>query len=510
MKEIYYLTSKGVRINLIQEPYMMLEETDLFDYKWEQISSGENFPKIKGMKKGFVSPQFTIDVSGSTESEFANNLENLISAFDGDVYRNKMGRLYVGNNYRNCFIQGATFPKVFKTKMASVGFTAISDVADWVEWETVEFGGAGDIYQTPINNLASYLPNNNQDSLVVEENNDASIQLKWTNTEPTGYMLIDFGEIKNVSSINNLEFFKGSNGPAGVIISVSSDGTNYEEIGRVDLTTTYRQTKRTFDYNEPVQFRYLKLANNNNMPIWSIDSSNFAIYSDRIITENILTNEDNITLGENIEIDMWESHMIQFHKLGSLYTPSFIYLNAKYIDQVHLTATQTDAAIMVDAYYDDEWHYLGGGTQEVSLSGLDIHCERVRIGFQNSEYIYFYNPATTFNAQGVLQYTFTNDSYAPSDAIIRISESDVPSVVIGENTYGADVVIDDGQFLEIDTKEHTVRLYEEDGMTYENVYDKRTDGCFEKIESGENSISWFGNAEIEVLLEKGRSTPKWN
>lgn len=508
MKEIYYLTSKGVRINLIQEPYMMLEETDLFDYTWEPISSGENFPKIKGMKKGFVSPQFTIDVSGSTESEFANNLENLISSFDGDVYRNEMGRLYIGNNYRNCFIQGATFPKVFKTKMASVGFTTISDVADWVEWETVEFEGAGDIYSTPFPLLITdFTPSNNGSTLSVETNNDGSSNVKWTNGENGGNIVIDLRMERTIESINELTFYRSTLGPAEVKIQISSDGTTYTDIGTLDLTNYGSFVRKTFNYNEPLTFRYLKIVNTGTVPVWRIDSPNLALYHVEVMGESLLQSEDDIETMTGMVIDMWESHMMQFHLTDDV---GEFTIDCEHLGSLYINAYQNDVDITVSAYYEGEWHTIANGTQTVTLLNPNLYCEQIKVEFTGSEFVYFMQPATNLAIVGTKHHTLTNNSYAPTNAIIRIGESDVPSVIIGENTYGADVIVEEGQFLEIDTKEHTVRLYEEDGMTYENVYDKRTDGCFEKIESGENSISWFGNAEIEVLLEKGRSTPKWN
>lgn len=504
MKEIYYLTSRGERINLIQEPYMMLEETDLFNYSWESITSGENFPKIKGMKKGFISPQFTIDVSGTSEIDFANNLEHLISAFDGDVYRNKMGRLYVGNNYRNCFIQGASFPKVFKTKMASVGFTAISDVADWVEWETINLSGAGNTYERQINDSINYLPSNNSSTLDVEVNNDFSVMLKWTNENPAGYMLIDFGEVKEITAINDLVFSKSTIGLATLDVEVSSDGNTYEKLETITFSIGGGKQYKEFDYNEPLEIRYLRLRNTGPMPIWSIESTNFAIYTQVKTTENILKEET--IEPQNAKI-FWGDDIVSVEKTSSLDAKLFI--DARYVKHITLETVQNDAIISVEGLVGELWRALGSGMKTVDVE-VDADCEKVRVSLTNGDYFYFYHPNENFVITGVLNKKITNDSYAPSDAIIRIGESLNPYVTIGLNTYGADVTVEEGFFLEIDTKEQTVRLYEQDGMTFENVYDKRTDGCFEKIESGINDVEWFGMLDVEIQLEKGRSTPKWN
>ena len=103
-----------------------------------------------------------------------------------------------------------------------------------------------------------------------------------------------------------------------------------------------------------------------------------------------------------------------------------------------------------------------------------------------------------------------NESYAPSNAIIEISEMpNNPSVVIGDTEYGADIELSQGHTLVIDTKKHTVRDYA-DEYSYENVYASRMADSFTQIETGENDVVWSGNANIKITLEQARSTPKWN
>ena len=114
MKNIYYKSSEGVIINLIQTPYRMLTETDLLNSEWEPTTVGENFPRITRLDKTLVSPRFKIRVTGSTKTEMANNLEYLESVFDRDCFLNQMGRLYIGEFYRECFITGITHGKVFE------------------------------------------------------------------------------------------------------------------------------------------------------------------------------------------------------------------------------------------------------------------------------------------------------------------------------------------------------------------------------------------------------------
>ena len=121
----------------------MLTDTDLLNSEWEPTTTGENFPRITRLDKKLVSPSFKIRVTGSTKNEMLNNLEHLESVFDRDCFLNQMGRLYIGEFYRECFITGITHGKVFEKTHTVAEFVATSNNGYWVSNKEISFSGSG-------------------------------------------------------------------------------------------------------------------------------------------------------------------------------------------------------------------------------------------------------------------------------------------------------------------------------------------------------------------------------
>ena len=142
MKEIYYLSSTGIKINLILQPYKMLTATDLFNYEWEVVSVGQNFPQVKGFKSQMYSRKITLRVTGNTENEMLANLERLTEIVDADVRNNTIGRIYYGDYYRDCFVVGNEKPSKFlKKKHTNITLTLLSPDGDWKQEKPQIYSG---------------------------------------------------------------------------------------------------------------------------------------------------------------------------------------------------------------------------------------------------------------------------------------------------------------------------------------------------------------------------------
>ena len=141
MKNIYYKSSEGVVINLIEKPYMMLSETDLLNWEWQYETVGTNYPYISAFKNQMVSKAISVRVSGATEDVFYNNLEHLIEVVDRDVRLNQAGRLYCGDYYIECFITGTTKAKVFRKTYTTLGLTILAENGDWKSIQDQSYSG---------------------------------------------------------------------------------------------------------------------------------------------------------------------------------------------------------------------------------------------------------------------------------------------------------------------------------------------------------------------------------
>ena len=85
-----------------------------------------------------------------------------------------------------------------------------------------------------------------------------------------------------------------------------------------------------------------------------------------------------------------------------------------------------------------------------------------------------------------------------------------PAVYVGGHLYQVNCTVEDDQYLTIDSVTKTVKLTNKDG-TETNVFGSRNKESyvFEKIPSGQNTVSWTGNFNFSIVLLEERSEPKW-
>lgn len=493
MKNIYYKTSEGEIVNLIQKPYRMLWDTSLFDYEWTEVTSGDRIIK---MRKSFASDPFTIRVTGSTPEELMQNVENLIGKFDADVYENKKGRFYVGNTYRECFIKACSVPRIFEQKSTELTFIALSDEADWVEWEHLEFEGMGTNINRPISTFASYEVDNNSSSLEIEDNPNNTVNLTWQNLNTNGSMIINLPPFTTIKSISGLTVKNGAPSPL-----TSSKVTLYYYDGEwVELETKIIKTSpKKFVIDEEHETSQLKIQHTGGVSVFIIKSPKFTITADVTPAPEEMQNDFTINNGRVV---VWEdgAKQIQAYEGGAEYIIEDVKrLNIITIDQ------STNNELIVYGYKDEEWEELARGTDIMYNGGFET-LDKIKVFMPEGT-----NHFQAFVINGTKKILINNNSYAKSDAIIRIyGPTQNPSITIAGTSYGADVDVEEGYYLEVNTKEKTVKLIEEESGNSENKYSSRNESTFEKIAAGTSEVEWYGQLRVEIELEKGRSQPKWN
>lgn len=131
------------------------------------------------------------------------------------------------------------------------------------------------------------------------------------------------------------------------------------------------------------------------------------------------------------------------------------------------------------------------------LSGLDLN------------YPHQYPHNYTADSRGFV-YLY-NDHYTSCDFEMIIYGPCInPHITIGDHLYEVKTVISDGEYLKIRSKERKVERYRVSG-TIVNEFNNRnkTQSIFEKIDPGNNLVTWDGGYGFDIVLLKERGEPRW-
>ncbi len=590
MHNIYYQSSQGEIINLIEKPYKMLTETDMFDYEWQWETVGTNFPRITALKKQLVSPSFTIVVSGTSKQDMLDNVEHLTSVFDGDCYRGEMGRLYVGNYYRDCFITASTKSKIFQRNITSIEFVATSDNAEWKYEKEISFSGSGAL----VGEIADKMyvsASHREQNIIYTPQADHTAHLEWSaNWYGDQWIRFDLGQITNIAEFSGISLSTVGSTPISCKAEISSGEriTDYatnthavnvpvEDLDRIviddftevtieninldgarvylygyydDINYSYREVFEgdTIDVSE---FRFFKLytayAPNHfctvayamNVEQWTtvetyssegtvelsdIECSSIRLRGSMIGVINddisVISDEDApvrnlFRLGYQLENLTYSGIPVDFtFRLQDATQYGYVYFDDENVLLKRISTNNVlGGGCEVQGLSNNEWVTITDITAQMSQT-YNTHYDQIRLVKEpktQSPLTYDYIRINIGVIGVITDAKVYNESYAPSNAIIEISGMpNNPSVMIGNNEYGATIELQANHKLIIDTKNKTVQDYNESTDDYENVFDKRTEDAFEKIEVGESEVTWGGNANIKITLEQARSDPKWN
>lgn len=104
-----------------------------------------------------------------------------------------------------------------------------------------------------------------------------------------------------------------------------------------------------------------------------------------------------------------------------------------------------------------------------------------------------------------------NPNYTESNFKINIFGPVInPQVSIGENTYLINIILEDGEYVTIDSRSKTVVKVLNNGEKV-NAFHNRKKGSdfFEKIQPGRQYVSWTGKFMFDLTIFEERSEPKW-
>ena len=105
MKDIYYVNSAGVKLDLLTPPYL-LQTGDLFDYEWDydSTSTSLNGGEITEFYRSIKEKDLTLSVVNYGKGSYYAAIDRFYETVEYDVLQKKPGRMYFGDSYLQCFL----------------------------------------------------------------------------------------------------------------------------------------------------------------------------------------------------------------------------------------------------------------------------------------------------------------------------------------------------------------------------------------------------------------------
>ena len=135
--EIYYVNSKGEKIYFDRLPYLMLTDTNVFNYEWSYDIKNNNLYNIR---RSLPTKDVSIVISGKDYEDYKKNILYLYETLDTDAINQTFGRLYFGDYYLQCFCAVSDKPnKYIETKRTTVQLKLVANDTTWVKEETTSY-----------------------------------------------------------------------------------------------------------------------------------------------------------------------------------------------------------------------------------------------------------------------------------------------------------------------------------------------------------------------------------
>lgn len=114
-------------------------------------------------------------------------------------------------------------------------------------------------------------------------------------------------------------------------------------------------------------------------------------------------------------------------------------------------------------------------------------------------------------ANGLTNTPVINDHFADSDFRLTIYGPVVyPQVTIGDHTYLVYTILQDGEYLEIDSRTGTIYKVTNTGEKINEFHNrKKSMDFFKKIPSGRMLVKWPNSFGFDLIIYEERSIPKW-
>lgn len=126
MLNIFYENSKGDKIYLTKNPYMMLSDTEIFNPEWQVKFQDKKY--INNIYKECLDDSIQVRVNGSSYQEYLHNLDHLFEVVEYDMLSNNNGKLYFNDFYLTCRLYALKKPdKFLKVPFAIIELSICTD-----------------------------------------------------------------------------------------------------------------------------------------------------------------------------------------------------------------------------------------------------------------------------------------------------------------------------------------------------------------------------------------------
>lgn len=119
---------------------------------------------------------------------------------------------------------------------------------------------------------------------------------------------------------------------------------------------------------------------------------------------------------------------------------------------------------------------------------------------------YPYRYANGMNSTYIINPHFANSNFE----LIIYGPVVNPMVIIGGVSYLVNAILEEGEYLVIDSRSRTIIKVKKNGEQ-ENLYHNRQKGrnFFRKVAPGRQPISWTGKFDFDLIIYEERGEPKW-
>lgn len=142
--EIYYLGSKGNKIDFMSDDVSAPYPEELFKSEWKYVASSNigNGEKIKRIYKDVSETELTLEILADTKDEFVEIMNGMHDVFERDIYNLEEGKLYCNGLYKKCFIISRSYSNYDSIMdYTEVKLKILSGYPYWIDEKKHKFGG---------------------------------------------------------------------------------------------------------------------------------------------------------------------------------------------------------------------------------------------------------------------------------------------------------------------------------------------------------------------------------
>lgn len=135
--EIYYENTKGEKLNLLRQPYVIHDLSELLDYGWNYTTKGR---RVTGFYRDVAEIPLGVTVYANSMAEYAQACNRFFEVTEYDVLQEKQGKLYFNNEYVLCnLISNKKAEWQHETSVREVAVNFVTDYPFWITEKTLSF-----------------------------------------------------------------------------------------------------------------------------------------------------------------------------------------------------------------------------------------------------------------------------------------------------------------------------------------------------------------------------------